>query len=140
MNFIRTALSTAGGFLGTYKVTIIAVLATAALCLPLGYCEGKSAERARNEAARALANVKALETDAQATEAASADRVADALEVSEQEEVLLDAISEVPDTRPDPVRVKLGCQRLRDQGTASADLPAVCRPASGDGSEADSAP
>lgn len=128
---MKELFSTVTGFLSAWKAVIFAVAATAALCLPLGYCQGRDAERARNDAARALANTKALELDAEANEAASADRVADALEVTAQEEELLDAISEIPDTRPDPVRVRLGCERLRAQGTPSADLPAVCGPEGG---------
>lgn len=107
---------------------LIAIAATAALCLPLAYCEGSKKEKARCAASRALANAKALEMDAHAGARAAEDRVADALAVAEKEKGLLDAIATVDDTRPDRVRVALGCQRLRGQGTGEADLPAICRP------------
>jgi hypothetical protein len=113
--------------LGARKI-VGAVLITAGLCLPLGYCKGEQAANARHEAARALANTKALQIDAAAGESAAEERVQDALRVERLEEDLLDAISDTPDTAPDLVRVQLGCQRLREQGTAPADLPAVCGP------------
>lgn len=110
------------------RQAIIAGLAVAGLCLPLGYCAGTRGAQARCDAARALASVKAGEIDARAKDAAAAARVTDALTVERHEQELIDAISAVPDDRPDAVRVALGCQRLRAQGTAEVQLPAVCRP------------
>ena len=97
------------------------------LCLTLGYCRGRSDANAHCEAARALANTKALETNAVASDKAATAQVKDALRIKAHEEDLTNAISQVPDTAPDAVRVQLGCQRLRAQGTDPATLPAVCR-------------
>lgn len=100
-----------------------------AVCLPVGYCSGYQAMRNKATAERALANVEATKRAATASEAAGVEHVADALAIAEHEGKLTDAILETPDTAPDAVRVQLGCERLRTQGTADADLPAPCRPA-----------
>jgi hypothetical protein len=110
------------------RSAIVTGLAVAGPCLLLGYCTGFKSASTRYEAARTLANAKAQELDAGARDHAAADRVRDALAVNHHEEDLIDAISTVPDDRPDRVRVALGCQRLRAQGSAEADLPAICRP------------
>jgi hypothetical protein len=128
LNSLISSISGAWSVIAGAWRSVVACVAVAGLCLVLGHCEGVSSERARNDAARALANTKALELDAGAQTKASADRVRDALAVNHHEEELIDAISTVPDDRPDRVRVALGCQRLRAQGSAEADLPAICRP------------
>ena len=109
------------------KQAILTGFAVAGLCLPIGYCAGRQAERHANDAARALANVEAMETAEQAGDAAAEDRVNDALNGERLKQELIDAISEVADSQPDAVRVALGCERLRKQGTSGADLPEVCR-------------
>lgn len=124
---IGTALSGAWKAISAARNAILTGMAVAGLCLPLGYCAGQRAEKARNEAARALANIEALQVEGAAAEKAAADRVEDALAVERHEQELIDAISKVPDGPPDDVRVALGCQRLRAQGTAAADLPEICR-------------
>lgn len=121
-------LEAAKTFIVGAKTAIITGLCVAAVCLPLGYCKGERAATAKWDAARSLANTKALEIDGTSKEAAAGERVADALAVERNEEELLDAIATVEDTVPDASRVALGCQRLRTQGTAEADLPAICRP------------
>lgn len=88
----------------------------------------------RVERDRAKAEVTLLKVDAAAKEKAAQERVVETAAVAANERKLVDAIQSVPDTAPDPVRVALGCQRLRGQGTADAVLPAVCRP--GERSEA----
>lgn len=110
------------------RSAILTGFVVAALCFPLGYCQGYKAASAKAAAERALANVKALELDAMAKDAAASERVADALVVEEMEEELLDAIAQTPDSAPDAVRVQLGCRRLRAQGTPAADIPAICGP------------
>lgn len=105
---------------------IIVVLLVAAITYPLGRCDGKRAERARNDAARAEANVQAMKTNAAATDRAANERVADAAVVSANEERLIDAIEDTPDTAPDAVRVRLGCERLRAAGTDTTAI-AACR-------------
>ena len=110
------------------KASVITGLCVAALCFPLGYCKGESAAKARADAERSLANTKALKVDAVAKDNAAASRVKDALTVKENEDALVDAISETPDEKPDALRVKLGCARLRAQGEDISRLPACRRP------------
>jgi hypothetical protein len=101
--------------------------AVAALCLPLGYCEGKRGEAARQDAARALANVKSMEQHAKASDIAANERLTDAALNSEHTKELLDAIANTPSTQPDAARVRLGCQRLLNAGASTPSLPAACR-------------
>lgn len=119
-------LTTAWSAIKSAQTSIITGLCVAALCLPLGYCKGESAAKARADAERSLASTKALKVDAVAKDNAAASRVKDALTVKENEDALVDAISEVPDEKPDAVRVRLGCERLRAQGEDISRLPA-CR-------------
>lgn len=116
----------AAAFLGTWWKVGAAFVLGCLLTAPLAYCGGKKAAKAQYEAARAEANVEALKTNAKATEKAAEQRTRDATEVAAQEEVLIDAIQSTPDTAPDAVRVRLGCERLRAQGTDPAAFPA-CR-------------
>lgn len=111
--------------LSWWKAAVGFVLA-APLFFILGQCDGKRSERARQDAARAEANVEAMKTNTKATETAAAQRVKDATTVAAQEEALIDAIQSTPDEAPDAVRVRLGCERLRAQGTDLANIPA-CR-------------
>ena len=104
----------------------VGFIVAAPLFFLLGQCDGRKSERARNDAARAEANVQAMKTNHGATEKAAAERVRDATTVAAQEETLIDAIQSTPDTAPDIVRVRLGCQRLRSQGTDLSNIPA-CR-------------
>lgn len=107
---------------------VLTALLVAGMCLPLGYCKGQSAERARNAAARAEANVQAMRTNNAAQEAAATEALADAAEVSAHEEGLIDAIQSTPDGAPDAVRVALGCERLRRAGADTATLSECARP------------
>jgi hypothetical protein len=113
-------------FITTWWKLAVAFIAVASLSFLLGQCDGRKSERARSDAARAEANVQAMKTNQVATEKAAEQRVKDATTVAAQEEELIDAIQTVPDTAPDAVRVRLGCERLRKQGTNTADIPA-CR-------------
>lgn len=122
------------------KTAIVTGLACIALCLPVGYCRGYEAARDKAEAEAALANVTALQRARTADEAAATERVADALSNAKHESELTDAIADTPDTAPDPIRVQLGCERLRASGRAEADLPTPCRSASGGGTQASAQP
>lgn len=104
----------------------VGFLLAAPLFFLLGTCDGRKTERKIQAAARAEANVQAMKINQKATDQAAAERVNDATTVAANEEVLLDAIQSTPDTAPDAVRVKLGCERLRAQGTDISSLPA-CR-------------
>ena len=120
---IRPArLLSARAWLQKAQSSIITGMAVAALCLPLGYCAGRRA------ASSPAIDTKAVATNEQARDNADQARAADGITIIQHEQELTNAISEVPDTKPDPVRVALGCQRLRAQGTVEADLPADCRP------------
>lgn len=114
------------------RSAILTGVAAVALCLPLGYCKGYKAAKSKAAAELALANVAVLQKTKTADDAAAVERVNDALASAQTEQRMTDAISDTPDTAPDAVRVQLGCQRLREQGGAEADLPAVCRPGGGD--------
>lgn len=104
----------------------VGFVVAAPLFFLLGQCDGRRSERATAAAARAEANVEALKTDKVATDKAADERVADATVVTAKEKELVDAIADTPDTAPDAVRVRLGCERLRQQGTDTAAIPA-CR-------------
>lgn len=100
----------------------------AVVCLPLGYCKGMQHANQRRDAELALANKVAQDRAITVADQAANERVADAIAEAREERKLTDAIADTPDTAPDAVRVQLGCQRLRSQGTADADLPAGCGP------------
>jgi len=106
----------------TLAVSALLILAA----LTLGYAKGSSAERAKADAERAAANVVAITTARNADEVAAVARVDAALTIAKQKEELTNAIASTPDTAPDALRVRLGCERLRQAGTPDADLPAIC--------------
>lgn len=108
---------------GNWRI-LVGALGLIAVCLTLGYCEGKKAGKAQADAARAIANVEALKVDGAAKEKAADERVADTQQVLELKQELTDAVAEIPDTVPDGVAVTLGCQRLRAQGTDTSAIPA----------------
>lgn len=105
---------------------LVGAAIAAPLCFLVGQCDGKRSERAVAAAARAEANVEAVKRDQGATDKAADERVADAAAVTANEKGLVNAIATTPDTAPDAVRVRLGCERLRQQGTDIAAIPA-CR-------------
>lgn len=105
---------------------LVGFVVAAPLFFLLGQCDGRRSERAMANAARAEANVEAVKRDQGATDKAADERVADAAVVTAKEKELVDAIADTPDTAPDAVRVRLGCERLRQQGTDIATVPA-CR-------------
>lgn len=105
---------------------LVGFAVAAPLFFLLGQCDGRRSERAVADAARAEANVQAAKTDQAATSKAADERVADAAVVTAKERELVDAIADTPDTAPDAVRVRLGCERLRQQGTDTTAIPA-CR-------------
>lgn len=105
------------------QLLIVGLVGVGMACLPLAYCAG------RRSVGDPAANVKTVETNRVARDNADLARAADSITILRHEQELSNAISQVPDTKPDAVRVALGCQRLRAQGTSEADLPADCRPA-----------
>src|ERR1041385_7677445 len=106
-----------------------------ALLLPavflLGQCHGERSANAKNDAARAVANVETIQKDGNAKEVAANERLTDTVLTDAKHKDLLDAIQSAPDSAPDASRVAFGCQRLRQAGRDEASLPAACRPQSG---------
>ena len=72
------------------------------------------------------ANRQFLQQKARADELAANQRLTDTIAVNRQEQELRDAIAETPDSAPDHVRIRLGCERLRRAGTDTTRIPA-CR-------------
>lgn len=108
------------------KSSIITGLCVAALCLPLGYCQGLSAGKAKAKAAVAVATVEVMRVDGDAKEVAAIERRNDDAAIVAQKEELTDAVADLPDEMPSTRRVALACARLRAQGTATGNLSA-CR-------------
>lgn len=106
----------------------LAVLAAVLFSYQLGSCHGYTSGKRSMEAALAKANADYLRQKALADEAAAQQRITDTIAVNQQEQELRDAIATTPDTQPDAVRIRLGCQRLRASGASPASLPAACRP------------
>lgn len=98
----------------------------ALLCFPLAHCQGKRDGRAQMQAAIERANVQALEQKARADELAANQRLTDTIAVNRQEQELRNAIYATPDSAPDAVRIRLGCERLRRAGQDPTRIPA-CR-------------
>lgn len=84
-------------------------------------------DEARDKLRTAEAAIVLLEHDAALKELAAIERQNDIAATAQTERELNDAIAEVLDSKPDPVSVRLGCERLRRAGTPASDLPADCR-------------
>lgn len=107
----------------------LAALLALALIFVMLRADALSAERdnARDKLKAAEAQIALLNVDAALKETASRERAADTAAVAQSEKELVDAIKTTPDSVPDVVRVRLGCERLRRAYHLDADLPAVCR-------------
>lgn len=137
-----TGLLTAVG-LPQAVARVLAPLIAIALAIALVWSlwargEGFKGERdeARSELSQANAELALLRTDAELKEIAASERSADEKAVAQTEKELIDVIQSIPDTRPDAVRVAVGCERLRQAGYIDAHLPAACRFGSGGEAEA----
>jgi hypothetical protein len=128
---ILTALKSAQAWLAALPQIAVVLFVTLPLTFLLGQCDGKHSANAKNQAARAIANVAAVQKDGNAKEVAATERLADTVMVDAQHKELLDAIQQAPDSAPDASRVAFGCARLRAAGRSEATLPGVCRPQSG---------
>lgn len=106
------------------SIAVIAILIFTALAL--GYCAvtGPGREARKVDAAVAMANSKTQATDTAAREAAADERLADALSTANTKQELTDAVSKLPDARPSDRRIALACERLRQQGTDTTNVPA----------------
>lgn len=118
------ALLTIRELWGTWWRAALGFAVATALCLPLGYCEGKRAGKAKADAAAAVATVEVMKVDGNAKDVAAIERTKDDAAVVEQKEKLTDAVANLPDSLPSPRRVALACERLRQQGTDTSRLPA----------------
>lgn len=94
------------------------------LVLAFVYWKGQNDHAKKERARDAVAVQAAMKSDAQADTKAAELVAHDALIRVEKEKELADAVAEVPDGLPDPVAVRLGCERLRQAGVSVADLPA----------------
>ena len=124
---ILAGLKTAQGWIAAIPQIVIVLLVTLPLTFLLGQCSGARSANAKNQAARAVANVAIVQQDGSAKEVAAAERVADTVLIDAKHKELLDAIQSAPDSAPDASRVAFGCQRLRQSGRDEASLPLVCR-------------
>lgn len=104
--------------------TVIAVAVIALLLIN----HGVRKERARQEAARAVAVAEAIKSDEHADAKSTASVQRDAERIAEAREELIDAIAQAPDSLPDAASVVYGCRELQRHGISTADLPA-CSPA-----------
>lgn len=69
-------------------------------------------------------NAETLERKVDADSNASEQRRDDDATIARQEKELHDAVAKVPDSAPDAVRIKLGCERLRRAGQDISRFPA----------------
>ena len=118
--FAPLAMKIAGG------VAVALAVALGVQTIRANHWHSEAAE-AREDLKTAEATITLLRVDAELKETAAVERQEDTAEVAEMEKELIDAIKDVPDEKPDAVRVALGCKRLRAQGYREADLPAPCR-------------
>ena len=109
-------------------LAVVAVLAALWWLRSDAYRDGVRDRDAHWKAEIDAANKAHLEQKARADQLAADQRLTDTIAVNRQEQELRDAIASTPDTAPDAVRIRLGCERLRrSHGAGSAALPAVCR-------------
>jgi len=125
------ALKSAQAWLAALPQIAIVLLVTLPLTFLLGQCDGRHSERARNDAARALANTATVAKDGNAKEIAANERLTDKVLVDANHKDLIDAIQQAPDSAPDASRVAFGCARLRAAGRSEASLPSICGPKGG---------
>ncbi|CAN5333413.1 hypothetical protein BH10PSE12_BH10PSE12_02540 [soil metagenome] len=108
------ALATVAAALKAAKSPILTGLAVAGVCLPLGYCHGLSAGRAKADGAAAVATVEVMKVDGDAKEVAAIERRSDDANVAAHKEELIDAVATLPDEMPSSRRVALDLrQRAR---------------------------
>jgi predicted lipid-binding transport protein (Tim44 family) len=110
------------------NVWLIAGLIGAVAFLAFVYARGRSDQAQREDARQAVAEAAAIASDTKADTKATAAQVEAAQVLAEKEGKLIDAVAEVPDTVPDAAAVRLGCERLRQAGISTADLPACATP------------
>lgn len=102
------------------------VAAGIALALPVGQCQGASAEKARTAARIAEAEARAQAANNALVQAQAAQREADAARTATAAKGRTDAIHAGPDGPVSGPECRLNRRRLLDAGAREADLPA-CR-------------
>ncbi|TFW14415.1 hypothetical protein EGY25_04275 [Brevundimonas intermedia] len=102
----------------------IAVALLAAFLLFGAYCAHRAAQGERDHQASVTAKTEAMASSARET--AAGERATDTIIINAREKELSDAVNSLPDARPSARRVRLACERLRQQGNTS--LPAECGP------------
>jgi hypothetical protein len=120
------ALAAAWEAVKAARSSILTGLAVAGVCLPLGYCQGLSAGKAKVTAATAVATVEVMKVDGDAKEVAAIERREDDATVAAHKEELTDAVANLPDEMPSVRRVARACAQLRTQGTDTSAITA-CR-------------
>ena len=101
----------------------LAVAALAAFLLFGAYCAHRAVQGERDRQAGEQAEIEAKASSARET--AADERLSDTTIINAREKELSDAVNSLPDARPSPRRVRLACERLRQQGSR---LPAECGP------------
>lgn len=101
---------------------IVGVLAAFLLFGAFCSYKGVQAEKYRQAASATKIEAKA----STARETAASDRHNDNTTINAREKELSNAVQSLPDAAPSPRRVRLACERLRQQGSR---LPAECGPA-----------
>lgn len=89
---------------------------------------GARQEAARQDAIAAAGREAATARNSAALEQSATQRAADVATVDQLNKELTDAVQGLPDSRPSPRRVALGCARLRAAGKDVSGLPECRRP------------
>ncbi|RAK68838.1 hypothetical protein [Phenylobacterium kunshanense] len=123
---IPAALSGAKTLARSWWKAGLGAVVGAALALPVGQCQGASAERARQAAREADAALREAVKDAAIKERLAADRLENTLTIHQQSKERTDAIQAGPDDHVSAAQRRLNCQRLRDAGFSEAKLAGRC--------------
>lgn len=94
-------------------------------------CSHYTGKEAKRDQQAAEERAQTLDAALKASDKASGERLSDIQINIKREKELTDAVSSLPDAVPSPRRIALACQRLRQQATPDADLPAGCRSGGG---------
>ncbi len=103
------------------------ILALVLLLVLLATCSHYTGKEAKRDRIAADERARTLDAAIKASDKASGERLTDIQININREKELTDAVSSLSDAVPSPRRIALACQRLRQQGTRDADLPASCR-------------
>lgn len=123
---IPAALTGAKTIAKTWWKAGLGAVIGAALALPVGQCQGVSAERARQAAREADAALREAMRDAAIKERLAAARLENTLTIQQQSKERTDAIQAGPDDHVSAAQRRLNCQRLRDAGFSEAQLAGRC--------------